>query len=366
MNGILKEGPNAPYFDKYTTNIIKGIALIMMFVHHFFTFPSWWLEGISYPLIEKLAPYFCMPLKLCVPIFCFMTGYFYAFNKSKSFKYSMKKISDILISYWCVFWLFALVAIWGVHYQYTLGGFIKECFALYRPTMTFCWYVNFYIAFMLVLPLITKIMTKNIHLDLIITFICMPFVIRLLGHFITNDIVKEILGNLSGWFPCVLIGYIFANYKLFEKMQSLNIYIVRRKWINIIIWICLFFIIPMGRFFEPNMSLAFKWIPSFQISMDVIYAPIFIYLVVNLTKSIKLKYTYKAMFYIGKYSLLMWFISCIFYNNSRTIFQPILYKPHNPIIVTLWGLIMCYVIAYFLDFFITKIQRIKNKKLFSN
>lgn len=71
----------APFFDRSTTSVIKGIAVIMMFIHHFFTFPAWWVGGVHYPLLEKLAPYFSMPLKLCVPVFCFITGYFYCFKK---------------------------------------------------------------------------------------------------------------------------------------------------------------------------------------------------------------------------------------------------------------------------------------------
>ena len=76
---------DTPYFDKTTTNIIKGIALIMMFVHHAFTFPEWWLEDAFYPTALKLAPYFCVGLKICVPIFCFLTGYFYYFTKRKNY-----------------------------------------------------------------------------------------------------------------------------------------------------------------------------------------------------------------------------------------------------------------------------------------
>lgn len=364
MNEDIKTSLSEPYFDRFTTNVIKGVALVMMFIHHFFTFPAWWLDGISYPLIEKVAPYVCMPLKLCVPIFCFLTGYFYAYNKSKTLKYSLKKISDILISYWCVFFVFAAIAIVGKHYQYTISGFVKEMFALSRPTMSFCWYVHFYIAFMLLMPLITKIMSKNVHFDLIITFICIPLMIRFATHHISNDIINEVLGNLQGWLPCVLMGYIFATYNLFTKMQNLNGHIIKQKWINIIIWLFLFFVIPMGRYYEPCTLISFYRLPSFSISLDVIYTPIFIYLIVNLTKSIKMKYTTSMLCYIGKYSLLMWFISCIFFNNSKTIFQPILYLPRDPIVVTLWGLAICFIAAYCFDGIIRKLQNIKNKVFF--
>lgn len=32
------------FIDRNTTNAIKGIALILMFIHHFFTFPDLWID----------------------------------------------------------------------------------------------------------------------------------------------------------------------------------------------------------------------------------------------------------------------------------------------------------------------------------
>lgn len=358
MNNI-----NLPYFDKDTSNILKGIALIMMFIHHFFTFPTWWGEGISYPLIARLSPFFCAPFRLCVPVFCFLTGYFYFYGKNKSFKYSLKKIADILISYWCIFFIIAMIAVLCVDYQYTLGNFVKECFALYRPTMCFCWYVNFYIAFMLILPFITKVMSKNIHVDLIITFIIIPYAIRLMEHFPSNDIVYEILVNLSPWFSIVLTGYIFASYNLFERIYKLNTKIIRNKILNIIAYLVIACVVPMGRWAEPTMTIAFRKFPSINVSMDVFYAPVFIYVVVNLCKAIDFKSIKFVLIQIGKYSLHMWFISCIFFNNCKAVFQPILYYPHNPVIVTIWGLVLCFVPSYILDIGIKRMQSIKNKIL---
>lgn len=354
---------NLPYFDKDTSNILKGIALIMMFIHHFFTFPSWWGQGISYPLLERLSPYLCAPFRLCVPIFCFLTGYFYFFNKNKSYKYSLKKIADILISYWCIFFISAIIAVFCVDYQYTPENFIKECFALYRPTMCFCWYVSFYIAIMLILPLITKVISKNIHIDLIITFIIIPCAIRLVEKFSSSDTIYEILVNLNPWLSIALTGYIFAAYNLFERIYDLNIKMIKNKVFNIIVYLFIAFVVPMGRWAEPTMTIAFDRLPSINVSMDAFYAPIFIYVVVNLCKAIDFKSIKFILIQIGKYSLHMWFISCIFFNNSRAIFQPILYYPRIPVIVTIWGLVLCFVPSYILDIGIKRIQSIKNKLL---
>ena len=358
-----------PFFNRDTTSIIKGIALIMMFVHHFFTFPAWWGEGISYPLIEKVSRYFCAPLKLCVPIFCFITGYFYYFNKNKSYKYSFKKITDILISYWTVFFLFAIIATVFVRYNYTLWDFIAECFALKRPTMVFCWYVNFYIIFMLLLPLITKIMSKDIHIDVFLSLILIPIIFfRIGGHFVNNSLILQLIMNQYDWLSCVLIGYVFANYKLFERIKHINLRLVKSKKTNTALMVIVALCVPFGRYAVYSLSLEFKHfpgisIPAISISMDVLYAPIFIYAIVCICEAIDIKVLKRVLIIIGKYSLLMWFVSCIFYGNCKGIFKPILYFPHNPVLVTIWGLILCFSTSFFLDKVIKIFRNRKDKLL---
>lgn len=354
---------SVPFFDKDTTGIIKGIALIMMFIHHFFTFPSWWGEGISYPLIEKLSPYFCASLKLCVPIFCFITGYFYFFNKHKTYKYSFRKITDILISYWTVFFIFAIIAIAVVKYQYTFWTFVAECFALKRPTMYFCWYVNFYIIFMLLLPIITRFFSKDIHIDLILGLVFIPGIFQMIGHFINKGIMAELFQNQRCWIACVLVGYVFANYGLFERLKTLQQYLMKSKKCNVVLMVMVVLCVPFGRVAVPTLTLTLKHLPVINISMDVVYAPIFIYAIVYLCNTIELRIVKRVLVIIGKYSLLMWFVSCAFYGNCKSIFQPILYFPHNPVLVTIWGLIMCLFVSVVLDKIIIKIQNHKNKLL---
>jgi uncharacterized membrane protein len=67
------------YLKRDISSAIKGIALICMFLHHFFTFPDWYVEGISYPYLLGIVQYFYAPLKMCIPVFAFLTGYFYCF-----------------------------------------------------------------------------------------------------------------------------------------------------------------------------------------------------------------------------------------------------------------------------------------------
>ena len=68
---------------------------------------------------------------------------------------------------------------------------------------------------------------------------------------------------------------------------------------------------------------------------------------------------------VGRYSLLMWFIHCIFFNNCKDIFQPILYWPRNPILVLLWGISICYILVLFWNIplkFAMKYKKVMNMR----
>lgn len=333
----------------------------MMEIHHFLTFPSWWIEGISYPTAEKLSVYICRPMKLCVPIFCFLTGYFYFFNKNKTLKYSIRKISDLLITYWICFFMMAVIASIFAKYRYDIISVLLESLGLlYRPTMRFCWYVHFYIAFMLLLPYITKIMSKNMYLDLFVSLILINVFIKTIIIFdpfdnLINECILEVLNSLYTWIPNVLIGYIFASYDLFDKIYKLNIKTVSNKTIRIILWIVMSFLSFVGRFLLQSVGPCF-----FRISLDAIYASIYIYSVACIYKEINIKPINKLLVCLGQYSLSMWFISCIFFNNCQEIFQPVLYLPKNEILVLLWGTILCLVPAIFIDKLSKLLQKKKN------
>lgn len=103
-------GEKTLYFNKNTTNILKGVMLIFMFIHHFFTFPIWYVEGISYPKLLGFAKIFNVPFKICVPTFAFLTGYFYWVTPDKSFAYSIKKIKGILKDYWGIYIVVLIIA----------------------------------------------------------------------------------------------------------------------------------------------------------------------------------------------------------------------------------------------------------------
>lgn len=56
--------------------------------------------------------------------------------------------------------------------------------------------------------------------------------------------------------------------------------------------------------------------------------------------------------------------SCIFFNNSREIFQPLLYLPRNPLLVLIWGTALCWVFAALVKRPADKLLVVKNTLLF--
>lgn len=286
---------DTPYFDKTTTNIIKGIALIMMFVHHAFTFPEWWLEDAFYPTALKLAPYFCVWLKICVPIFCFLTGYFYYFTKRKNYGYSFRKISDVLITYWIVFALFAILAVCCVRYQYTPLGVLREMFALDRPTMIFCWYVLFYIIVMLLLPLVVKLLVGRFATNALICFILIPFLSGNLMNWIAISELQEIFSWLQLWFPCVLMGYLFAKHNLFQRIFDKLNGLIKLRWLNITTWMFFAVLAVVERKYQPSLYIGMSeisllhFVPAVTLNLDILYAPVFVGAVANICKQCHFK-----------------------------------------------------------------------------
>lgn len=92
--------------DKKTTQMIKGIAILIMIAHHFIVIPF-----SDLPYLVTLFGYAC---KICVAIYAVLSGYGYFFTKEKTIRYGLKKIWGLLQIYWIsLFTLFIPTAVMG-------------------------------------------------------------------------------------------------------------------------------------------------------------------------------------------------------------------------------------------------------------
>lgn len=333
------------YIENSATNYIKGIALILMFVHHFFTFQSWYISGISYTYLSAFAQYMNIPSKICVPIFAFLTGYFYFYSKNKTLKYSLRKSTDVWLSYLIVFFILLLPAVFLGVYDFSVKNFVLELFALKLPTMVFCWYVVFYVTAMLILPLFARLSEKAPCFWFLL-FLALPSVAM---FFLDKVVTGEVKGFLKivdylSWFPCVGIGFLFAKYGLFHEFKC--IVSTKSAILNMLIGFAF---------------MAFAMVARYLNCSDVVCAPFFIFGIMEIYNNTKHKFIYKPISFIGKYSLIMWFIHCIFFNQCKEYTQPILYFFREPILVTLWGLLICLIIAVIIQIPTDALIKIKNK-----
>lgn len=348
------------YMDRDSTAAMKGIALILMFLYHFFMFPEWYLEGISYPALTSLIALCRTPLKICVSIFAFLTGYFYAFAKEKTFRYSIRKIADFLTSYWVVYLLFLVTALLLGCYEFRLSAFVYELFAFERPIMFFCWYVFFYCASMLVLPVVCRGNHQSLFEDTWMVMILPVAACFIAMRLTANGVLLEVLSAVYEWFPCTAAGYLIAKYSLFETV--FDRYLDRLpfkigKWLVLPVMLAVAF---FGRSISSSASLSKLGI---QWQMDIFYAPFFVYAAAKMLQPIKGSRLFKGLGKIGKQSSLMWFLHCAFFNVLNIYLQPVLYFPKNPVLVLLWGLLLCYLAAIAISCLVDRLLSLRKKLL---
>ena len=355
---------NKSYIERNATDILKGVALIFMFIHHFFTFPMYYIDGISYPYLEGFAESFNEPFKICVSIFAFLTGYFYVFAKNKRMKYSLKKATDVWAIYFVFFILLLIPAVILGCWEGSGKSFLMEAVGIYRPNMIFCWYVDFYILSVLLLPLYHLAAKKHILIAVILGIALPIAIITVLKCFVhIPDInIEKTIHNFFRWFPCIASGYIFAQFGLFEKwFDFLFKRSIKSKGIRIVVYFIL-----MGIAFFGRRYLYDIWFNVSIFTVDFILAPLFIYGLLNLYYELPYKKALGIIAVIGRYSLGMWFFHCIFFNICKKYTQPILYFPKNPIFVLIWGLALCLLVSFAVTKAITPLLKWKNKILFKN
>jgi len=331
-----------PEFSRDVTECLKGIFLVLMFIHHFFQFPNSYIAGISYPELKGFENY-QGHFQICVAGFAFLTGYFYAFSKRQNLEYSIRKILGLYIGYWTVLFFMTGVAVFSGTFSLSLGDFMLEVLAVRYRLLCFCWYVLFYLMAMLYLPLIVAVAGNRLHLWLLLGVV-VPFIAYMaLGKYIGP------LEKFQVYFPIMTGGVLCGKYAVFGRMDSLIDKCGRRY-----AWFFIFASVGgvLAVFFEPGWLYLGPQHLVLTIVRKIIRIasiPVFVYALSRLIRSVKPEVILIPLRSVGRYSMLLWFLHGGFFNISKTVTQPLLFWPHHPLFVTLWGVFICLVIAYVLD-----------------
>lgn len=311
--------------DKKTTQMIKGIAILIMIAHHFIVIPF-----SDLPYLVTLFGYAC---KICVAIYAVLSGYGYYFTKEKTIRYGLKKIWGLLKIYWIsLFTLFIPAALQG-GWKITPWKLVVQMFGLSPNLNWFAWYVYFYIFCMLLMPILwrSKIFRYNAFINFMLIMI-IPYAFEVIMHIVpfyeTNIFVQD-LANCFMYFPCFLIGYWLAENKIIEKSK-------RIRYMNNLV-VCIVGIVMVFA-----IRIVIKTIVGF--SLDVFYVPIMICCVVNLFEKVNCVMLQRGLSVLGKYSTQMWFFHAVFFSTYVCDwFQPVLKVVSWPSFMFVWLVILSLV-----------------------
>ena len=109
------EGKQAIKFDKYNSQAIKGIAIVMMLFHHMYLSQDRF-EGLNVvftPFSAERIMYLCRTFKICVPIYAFISGYglylSYRKNNSTPGKWTAKRLIKTMGGFWIIWGLSVVI-----------------------------------------------------------------------------------------------------------------------------------------------------------------------------------------------------------------------------------------------------------------
>lgn len=329
--------------DKSMSQLVKGVAILTMLAHHFIVIPF-----SNLPYIVSLFGYAC---KICVAIYAVISGYGYFFTKEKTVKYGLKKICDLLKIYWfSLFTLFIPIALLN-GWELTFSNLLIQLFGLLPNLNWFAWYVFFYIFCMLIMPIIIKYRMlrfsswKNLFLIIIVPYMC-ALLLRLIPNYDSNVILRDLF-TCFYYLPCFLIGYWFAENKIYENLS------VIKALKNPSICIIMIFVIFAVRIVNNSIG---------GIVLDVFYAPLMICLINSLFKNSDCRIMKNSLYILGKYSTSIWFFHAVFFSTYVSdLFKPILKLISWPPLMFLWLVVLSFIGAVIYQKLLEKIESLFKK-----
>lgn len=146
-----KEINRSVVLTKDYSEMVKGIAVLMMILHHLWGFP----EKIPELHLSHLEVQIGAACKICVSIFMFLSGYglYYTFGKKGTIRV-WHRVWNIYKRFWQVFFIFVPVGFLFLSKPFTLQEFLANLFCLKFSYNHEWWFLGTYIELLLVLPII--------------------------------------------------------------------------------------------------------------------------------------------------------------------------------------------------------------------
>lgn len=311
-------------FTANDTKIMKGIAIILMLMHHLWAFPSRVPESSMWHITNIFGDstfyYIGLFGKICVSIFFFLGGYgIYASLKKKKLDI-LKNIKRIFIAYWKVFLIFVPIGfiffnnqiqycinpnIWNRYSNFDWSIVIGNFLGIRTDLNSEWWFVRSYVIAILTFPLIKKFIDKHsavtnvfaIAIASILVSNVFPVIgdIEEIGSLNTNFIYRSLFWQGAPYICCFWMGIAFAKDNLLVKLRNrINDNIKLNVVIDVLIILAIVYLSQTG----------------IKTNLDIIYVPIFIIACLDIVK--KSQFFCKVFYSLGNESTNMWLTHTFF------------------------------------------------------
>ena len=314
-------------FSRSMSQMVKGIAILMMIAHHCFAFPDFWLNDFRVGTVTALVS---NQFKICVAIFAFITGYGFYAGRSYTYKQTIRKTIRFLLQYWLqLFFIFLPVA--SISYDFSLSKIVHNLIALYDNIVLFAWYVFFHCYVLLTFPFAKKFLNGSVAQGLAVV-LAGGYCVTVFFYFLPLDgPLFSMLFDCSVYYPVVGIGYLFAKYNVFDRLGKKLSTMVAAVVIPVIILV------------RTQLSV----IKGF--SFDVFYAPLCILSLCRILA--KCPIVHPILQFLGKHSFHMWLFHSIFFSAyTRELIQPLVSWTDIPFMRFLLVTVMSTAAAVLIDF----------------
>lgn len=310
------------------TNILKGVAVLLLLLHHLFDPSKKYLDVVIHgqPIVLSISQW----SKVCVAIFVFLSGYGLVLSNRYSSRINVlsfyyKRYIKLMFNYWLVWALFIPILLFGgyvsfhsvygdnliIHMIRDLMG-IEAMFRDYHSINPSWWFYSCIISLYLLFPFLYRFRKCwQVLLPLSVVFTYIGFKIPLCHAF-------------CYYLPAFVLGMIMAekgfpihdckrNMKILYYITFIAVCISRNAFFHYYyLWDCL--IVMTGVFLYKNIDVS--------------------------------KYISSMLGFLGKHSFNIYLFHVFF---IKYILSEFIYSNENPIIIFLKALIVCVGTSVFLE-----------------
>ena len=309
-------------FTRRDTKAIKGVAVLLMLMHHLFYFPD--NRPYSMPEVHQTLPGFMgQGLEtmlgifgvICVPIFFFLAGYgLYLQTRRDGFRLE-KRILAVYTQYWKVFFVFIPIGFLFFRHQSDYCNATAYChvfeqrgmqelfaalFCLKTPYNYEWWFLQGYVVFLVLGYIYLRLTEKmqNFWSELAVVLAVNFYGGNALQWLMNAGVLPQdgpFLGLMTGHWngALVLVGIVFAKYRILDqwKARSMEKYTALTRLVFSLTILTACFFLRLG-----GMSMKY----------DAIFVPLFVLAAVALLGLAAP--LYNAAAYVGRYSTSLWLI----------------------------------------------------------